>query len=123
MIGEFVVWALWAFFVALTLVLYLRVDWHDWGLLGMTVVCLGITILLSMIVARQYGWIWLRAETRVLWQSLVLIGAPVAIAGYLAGMIREPIPRRQIAVRLLALAAALIVIYVTLDLIVGVPTP
>jgi ABC-type sugar transport system permease subunit len=114
--GDLVLWTIWAFFVVLTLVLYLRVDWHDWGLVGMTIALFGLTILVTMIATDDR---WFQAETRVLWRTLVFVGVPVAVAGYVAGMVRDPIPRRQIIRRLLALAIGLALSYLVLARLIG----
>ena len=112
---EIVYWTLWAFMAGMFLVLYLRVDWHDWGAVGMTGVICGIVLLLSSIIYRYYGGRLFLAESGVLWKLLVLGFAPLALAGYVAGWIRDPVPRWQIVRRLAALAVALTVLFVLLD--------
>lgn len=102
--GEVAAWSLWAVVTVLALILYLRVDIHDWGMVGFTVFVAGACVLLSRSLLAWYGHdIW-RAELLVIWRGLVLIGAPVAIAGYVAGIVRDPPPRRQIVTRLALLA-------------------
>lgn len=112
---EVVYWSLWGFVFCLTLVMYLRVDWHDWGAVGMTAVLFGELVLLSSIIWRYYGGREFLGEASALWKVLVLVGAPLAIAGYVTGMIRDPVPRGQLIRRIVALILALAVAYVVLD--------
>lgn len=109
-IAELSVWALWAVVVTLTLVLYLRVDVHDWGMVGLVIVLMGATTLVSRSLLRYYGWLDMDHETLFLWRALVLIGAPLAIAGYIAGLWRDPPPARQIVSRIVALAIVVTVL-------------
>lgn len=102
--GELSAWALWAVIVTLTLVLYLRVDIHDWGMVGLVIVLFGATTLVTRSLLHYYGLLGIGNETPFLWRALVLIGAPLAISGYIAGLWRDPPPLRQIVVRLVALA-------------------
>ena len=112
---EVVYWLMWGFVAGLSLVLYLRVDWHDWGAVGLVTALFGATVLLTGIIYAHYGGDVLLAEANVLWKLLVLVGAPVAVAGYIAGMIRDPVPCWQIVRRLAALGLALTVLFVLLD--------
>jgi len=112
---EVVYWLMWGFVAGLSLVLYLRVDWHDWGAVGLVTALFGATVLLTGIIYAHYGGDVLLAEANVLWKLLVLVGAPVAIVAYILGMIRDPVPCWQIVRRLAALAVALTVLFVLLD--------
>jgi hypothetical protein len=120
-INEVVYWTLWAFIVVLFLVLYLRVDWHDWGAVGMTGVMFAATVLLSRSLLRNYGYQLYVGEMLVLWRVLVLIFAPMAVLGFGIGLVRNPVPPGQIARRLAALAVALVAALFIIDVIVRSP--
>ncbi len=102
--GEIVVWLLTIVFCAMTLVLYIRVDIHDWGMVGFTVLLFGCSVLLVRAVLHMYGVIDTEQEMLMLWRLLVLIGGPVALAGYVMGLWRDPPPARQVITRLVVLA-------------------
>lgn len=108
--AELAVWALWAVVVTLTLVLYLRVNVHDWGMVGLVIVLMGATTLVTRSLLRYYGWLEIDHETLFLWRALVLIGAPLAIAGYIAGLWRDPPPARQIVRRIVVLTIVVTVL-------------
>lgn len=117
-LNELVYWTLCVFVVALFLVLYLRVDWHDWGAVGMTGVMFAAAVLMSRTLLRHYGYDLYLHEMLVLWRAVILVSVPIALLGFGAGMIRDPVPPGQIVRRLGALAVVLIVLLVAIDLIV-----
>lgn len=102
-VAELAVWAMWGVTVTLALVLYIRVDIHDWGMVGMTIFLFGAAVLLSRSLLRYYGQDDGGPVVLASWRALVLIGAPVAITGYLLGLFREPPPWRQVVGRLAVL--------------------
>lgn len=114
--NEIVYWTIWAVLLGLFLALYLRVDWHDWGAVGLTGFTFGILLLVSTIIYRYYGGTFVILESLLLWKFVVLVFAPLALIGYIAGFIRDPVPPGQITRRLLGLAVALMVIYIVLDI-------
>ena len=113
--GEVSAWALWAVITVLALVLYIRVDLHDWGMVGFTIFTMGACVLLSRSLLAWYGHDVWRGELLVIWRTLVLVGAPVATAGFIAGMLREPPPRRQVVIRLALLALVAVAITVVVQ--------
>lgn len=70
------------------------------------VVLFGLSTLLTRSILMTYGLLDVEDETLFLWRVLVLIGAPLAISGYIAGLWRDPPPVRQIVIRLGILAVA-----------------
>ncbi len=101
-------WALWLVCVTLTLVLYIRVDVRDWGMVGMTTVLFGASVLTTRTMLRMYDLDYGGEGSLYAWRLLVIIGAPLAVAGYAAGVLRDPPPTRQIVGRLSVLLAVLI---------------
>lgn len=112
--GDIAVWALTLATLTLTVVLYIRVDIHDWGMVGFTVMMFGASVLLVRWVVKMHGW-GDADELYVVWRLLVLIGTPFALTGYVLGMVREPPPMRQVLCRL-----ALLVVIVTVAVMIGV---
>lgn len=108
-------WAMWLVVTILTLVLYLRVDTNDWGMVGLTTFLAGGCVLLTRSLLYAYGHDVWRGELLVIWRLLVLVGAPVATAGLLAGVLREPPPRRQIVERLVLLIVAIAITVVVVQ--------
>ena len=113
--NELVYWTLWAVLSVTFLALYLRVDWHDWGAVGLTGVIFGIVLLLTTIIYDYYGGQFFVLESLLLWKLIVLAFAALALPGLVAGFWRDPVPRWQIVRRLAALALALTVLFVLLD--------
>ena len=101
--GEVAMWTLTLAVLSLTVVLYVRVNIHDLGMVGFTIMLFGASVLLTSWVMAVYGWGDSGDSLAILWRGLVLIGAPRAIGGYLAGFIREPPPARQVTARLFVL--------------------
>jgi hypothetical protein len=117
-LDEIVYWTLWAFCVALFLVLYLRVHWRDWGMVGMTGVMFAAVVLLSRTLLRHYGHTMYVDELMVLWRVMLMISAPMAFLGFGFSMKRDPVPLSQIARRLMVLVTLIVVILLVIDLIV-----
>lgn len=101
--GEVAMWVLTIAVLTLTVVLYVRVDIHDWGMVGFTAMLFGASVLLIRWVMAVYALGHADDELQLLWRLLVLIGAPFALAGYILGLFREPPPVRQVALRLAVL--------------------
>lgn len=99
-IDELSLLILWLVVSVLTLVLYLRVHVRDWGMMGLVLVMMGLTTLVTRSVLIEYDVLNDGHPSYVLWRTLVIIGAPFAIAGFAAGVWRDPPPVRQVVARL-----------------------
>lgn len=100
-------WALWVVSVTLTLTVYLRVDPHDWGMVGLTIFLFGASVLTTRTMLRLYELEYGGDSSLYAWRGLVIVGGPVALAGFLAGWRRDPPPRGQVVRRLVVLAVIL----------------
>ena len=107
--AEVSVWALWIATITLTLILYLRVKLHDWGMVGLTIFLFGASVLTTRTMLRQYDLEYGGDSSLYAWRILVLIGTPIAITGYVVGWKNNPPPRRQVLTRLAVLIVALLV--------------
>src|SRR5690606_36772959 len=54
MLAEVSAWALWVATITLTLILYLRVKLHDWGMVGLTICLFGASVLTTRTMLRLY---------------------------------------------------------------------
>src|SRR5690606_40669481 len=77
--AEVSVWALWVATVTLTLILYLRVKLHDWGMVGLTIFLFGASVLTTRAILRQYDLEYGGDSSLYAWRIFVLIGTPIAI--------------------------------------------
>lgn len=109
MFAEVSAWALWVATITLTLILYLRVKLHDWGMVGLTIFLFGASVLTTRTMLRQYDLEYGGDSSLYAWRILVLIGTPIAITGYVVGWKNNPPPRRQVLTRLAVLIVALLV--------------
>ena len=99
-LNEITMWLMTIISLTLAITLYLRVDIHDWGMVGLTIFVSGASVLMVRWVARTYGWVDDASALLVLWRFLVVLGGPLALAGFLMSFWRDPPPRRQVAMRL-----------------------
>ena len=103
--NEITMWLMTVISLTLAITLYLRVDIHDWGMVGLTVFVFGASVLMVRWVARTYGWVDDSPAMLVIWRFLVVTGAPLALSGFVMSFWRDPPPVRQIGLRLAWLAA------------------
>lgn len=106
-VSEIAIWLIAVLVVMLTLVLYIRVDLHDWGMVGFTAFMFGISVLMVRVILRSEGWVGDSPDLIIVWRLFVILGAPVALAGYILGIKRKTPPARQVARRLLVMAAVI----------------
>ena len=115
--NELTMWLMTIISLTLAITLYLRVDIHDWGMVGLTIFVSGASALMVRWVARTYGWVDDASALLVLWRFLVVLGAPLALAGFVMSFWRDPPPRRQVVMRL---AWLLTITLVLLMVVMGV---
>lgn len=109
-ITELTAYAIWigAFLLAFTI--YLRVDWHDWGMVGLMLFAAGATFLMTRSITWYWGSPYLRGELLVMWRALILTGVVLMTIGQIKGLFRDPPPQRQVVRRLVAAAIGITVL-------------
>lgn len=111
--NELIMWLMTVTTLTLAFTLYIRVDIHDWGMVGLTTFTSGVSILLVRWVMRHYGWIDDSPVMVILWRMLVVIGAPLALTGFVMSFWRDKPPARQVLVRLSVLVLFIVVLTIT----------
>lgn len=110
-----ILFVLWLVFIALTLTLLMKVDWKDWGLVGLLLLSAGVTSLLTRSSLSRFGIPEFQQELLWLWRSFALIGGSVVLMGLMTEFVRSP-PLfwqsvRRVVVGAIAIAVVLIFIY------------
>lgn len=90
------IFMVWVVFIALTLALLIKVDWKDWGLVGLLILCGAVTTLLTLMNVNQ----WLSPQTPSLdvpgyegyvwtWRVGAGIGGSMVLAGLMVEFYRN----------------------------------
>ena len=109
-------WLLLFVTVLLAFVLYIRIDAHDWGMVGLAILAGGLAVLMFRAMLMHYSVTTLDREMFVLWRISAIAGGGVLSAGIIAGIFRDPPPLDRVIRRLVFAAVLVTVLVLAIDL-------
>lgn len=101
-------------FCAVTIVLLIRVEWRDWGLVGLMFLCAGVSAVLLRANLPRWGIDEGSRELIWLWRAGALLGGSIVLTGMGIELYRSTPSWTRILRRLAIGAIAAIVIVATL---------
>lgn len=116
MIADISLWLMWCMTMMLCVLIYLRVDRHDWGMVGMDIFFFGTAVLLTRALFHRYG-LYTHPDIVWVWRVLVIVGAPIALTGHGVGFFRDKPAPQQVVKRLIILIG--VVVFVSLAIVIS----